>query len=161
MCRSPSKQWKIIKELQKELEGLKKQDLDYSINALYSAKLISQKWNKDGTATMILTDAGKKISLTYDMEKMKVKSHNRWDGEWRIVTFDFPERLKKVRDSFRFQIRRMGLIEFQKSVFVHPFDCRNEIDFVIEFYNARKYVRYIVARSIDNELDLKRRFGLL
>ena len=35
-----------------------------------------------------------------------------------------------------------------------------EIDFIIELYNARRYVRFIEAVNIDNELHLKRKFRL-
>ena len=50
--------------------------------------------------------------------------------------------------------------EYQKSVFVQPYDCKNEIEYIIEFYNIRKYVRFIIADSLDNELHLINHFKL-
>jgi DNA-binding transcriptional regulator PaaX len=75
--------------------------------------------------------------------------------------FDIPEKLKKVRESLRFHFKDMGLIEFQKSIFIHPFPCKKEIEFIIEFYNARKYVRFILAEEVDNELHFKHKFELI
>jgi len=45
-------------------------------------------------------------------------------------------------------------------VFVQPYDCKNEIEYIIEFYNIRKYVRFIIADSLDNELHLINHFKL-
>ena len=37
----------------------------------------------------------------------------------------------------------------------------DEIEFILELYNARKYVRFALSENIDNELHLKRKFNLL
>jgi DNA-binding transcriptional regulator PaaX len=50
--------------------------------------------------------------------------------------------------------------QLQKSVFVLPYECRDEIEFLIEFYDIRSYVRQIVAEKIDNELHLKEIFKI-
>ena len=76
------------------------------------------------------------------------------------MLFDIPEKLRRLRDSLRLHFREIGFIELQKSVFIHPYSCDKEIEFIIEFYNARKYVRFILAENIDNELDLKKKFNL-
>jgi hypothetical protein len=41
---------------------------------------------------------------------------------------------------------------------VHPFNCRDEINFLIELYNIRPFVRYLVIESADNDLHLKHIF---
>jgi len=55
----------------------------------------------------------------------------------------------------------MGFYGFQKSVFVHPHPCAEEIEYIMEFYGARRYVRFIVATEIDNALALKKHFNLV
>ena len=132
----------------------------YSINSLYKSKLVDQKDNKDGTTTFILSAEGKKIALTYNLENMAISKHS-WDKKWRIVIFDVPEKFRKVREALRHHLKRLGFIKLQHSVFVLPFKCRNEIEYVVEFYNIRRFVRFIEAVSIDNELDLKHKFHLL
>ena len=69
--------------------------------------------------------------------------------------------LKKVREVFRYHLKKLGFIELQHSVFVFPFRCHDEIDYLIEFYDARRFVRFIEAQFIDNGLDLCRKFNLL
>lgn len=157
---SPRKSFQILKSISKEWEELNRQSLKRAIRNLYMSKLISEKQNQDGTITMMLTDKGKEKALTYNLDEMEIKKPARWDGKWRIVLFDIPEKIRWARDAFRRHLNQLGFYEFQKSVFVHPFDCQDEIDYLIEFYNARKFIRFIIAESLDNELHLKAHFGL-
>jgi DNA-binding transcriptional regulator PaaX len=161
LTRSARQQFWILKQIPKEWKKINEKSLNRAIKSLYKSKLVEEKYDCDGTATLVLSEEGKKRTLEFNLDEMKIKKPKKWDGKWRIVMFDIPEKSKGLRNTVRFHIQEMGLIEFQKSVFVHPFPCEKEIEFLIEFYDARKYVRFIVAESIDNELHLKQVFGLL
>ncbi len=91
---------------------------------------------------------------------MAIKKPQHWDGMWRVVLFDIPERQRKAREALRTDLKQLGLRELQKSVFVHPYPCGDEVDFIIELYQLRPFVRQLVATTIDSELHLKKRFGL-
>ena len=158
---SPRRYFQILKTIEKNWQEINKQVLKRAIKSLYESRLVAEKQNADGTMTIILTDKGKQKALTYDLEKMKIKEPKQWDKKWRVVLFDIPETKKKIREILRFHLKKLGFYEFQKSVFVHPYDCKDEINYLIEFYDIRKFVRYIVAESIDNELHLKEYFDLL
>ena len=159
MTRSAKKHFRIIRSVGKEWKKIDKRALEAAIDSLYKSRLISEKNNRDGTTTFTLSVEGKETALTYNLENMLISKHV-WDKKWRIVIFDIPEKLKKVRESLRYHLKRLGFRELQHSVFVLPFKCRNEIEYIVEFYNARRFVRYIEAQYIDNELDLKNKFGL-
>ena len=75
--------------------------------------------------------------------------------------FDVPEKFKRTRDALRTHLKNMGFYEFQKSVFVHPYPCAKEIEYIMEFYQSQRFVRFIVATEIDNALELKRHFKLI
>ena len=158
--RSPRGYFKILRTMQKVWQDIDRRALLFSVRSLYRSRLIEQKNNKDGTTTFVLSTEGKRVALTYNLDKIEIKKH-KWDKLWRIVIFDIPEKKKKLRETFRFQLKILGFLELQRSVFVLPFKCRDELEYIIEFYNARKYVRYIEAYYIDNELDLKYRFDLM
>lgn len=155
----PGKQWKIIKQLSKEWKKIDDEVLKEEIKKLYRSRLVERKKNPDGSFTFVLTEKGKLKALTYHFQNMKIKKEN-WDGKWRIVIFDIPEKMKSARDALREKLKELGFYELQKSVFVFPFECKNEIDFVIEFFNLRKFVRFGLLESIDNELHLKEIFKL-
>lgn len=92
---------------------------------------------------------------------MKIQEPKHWDGKWRMVLFDIPSSMKKLRDNFRFHLKRLGFYQYQKSVFIHPYPCQEEIDFLLELYSARRYVRQLVVSEIDNDLHLKKIFKKL
>ncbi len=161
LTRSPKTHWWILKQIPKEWERVNRQALERAINSLYTSHLVQEKNNKDGTTTLVLSENGKQRALRFDIDKLEIKKPPKWDGKWRIVMFDIPEKLKRLRDSLRLHFREIGLIELQKSVLVYPYPCSNEIEFILELYNARKHVRFVLAEKIDNELHLKKKFSLI
>jgi len=161
LTRSPMRYFKIIKDMGRAWREVNKKQLSDSIRSLYRSKLVDMKEGKDGSIKMILTEKGKNKIISYNFEQMIIPKPNKWDKKWRIITFDIPENFKEARNALREKLNNLGFLKYQKSVFIHPYECKNEIDFVIEFFNIRPYVRYIVVESLDNELDLKKRFGLL
>ncbi|MDP2788624.1 MAG: hypothetical protein Q8O46_01025 [bacterium] len=160
LTQSPKTHWWILKQIPKEWNKINRQALERAINSLYTSHLVQEKYNKDGTTTLVLSENGKQKALRFNIDKIEIKKPARWDKKWRIVMFDVPERIRKLRDSLRLHFKEIGLIEFQKSVFVFPYPCSKEVEFILEFYNARKYVRFILAEKIDNHLHLMKKFNL-
>lgn len=156
---SPRRQARIVKELQREWQKIDRRELENTIRQLYASKLVEARENKDGTDTFILSDKGKVRALTYRFEEMRIQT-SAWDGKWRLVVFDVPEKKKPAREALRRKLRELGFYELQKSVFVFPYECKDEIDFIIEFFDMRPYVRYGVLESIDNDIHLQKIFSL-
>lgn len=161
LSASPRRSFRILKYIGKEWNALNREALHRSIRALYSSHLVGIRYEANGLCTLFLSEAGRRRALTYTIDDMKIKKPRSWDRKWRIITFDIPERKRQMRDTLRVRLRQLGLLEFQKSVFVHPYPCDDEIDFLVELYHARPFVRTIIAESIDNGLHYKHKFGLL
>jgi DNA-binding transcriptional regulator PaaX len=157
---TPQKQLRVLKGAKKWWQNINERVLREKIRELYRSKLVETKENPDGSLTLVLTDKGKMKALTYHFQEMKPKTE-KWDGKWRIVIFDIPEKKRRARDALREKLKELGFYELQKSVFVFPYECMNEIEFIVEFFQLRKYVRYGVLDSIDNELHLKKIFELI
>jgi len=156
----PRRQWRILKEVSREWKKIDEKALKEEIRVLYRSKLVQRKENTDGSFSFVLSEKGKIKTLTFQFEKMRLERGN-WDGKWRVVIFDIPEKRKRSRDALRDKLKELGFYELQKSVFVFPYECDDEINFVIEFFEMRQYVRTILAERIDNELHLKRIFKLV
>src|SRR3989344_6160553 len=157
---SNKKQWEIIKEVYKEFQEYDNYNLDRASESLFKSMLVKEQSNKDGTTTIILTDKGREYALAFDMENMKLPREEKWDKKWRMVIYDIPVRLNKVRESLRYQLKRIGMKELQKSVFVYPYQCHKEIKYIIEFYFAWKYIHFLEATFINVEENLKKHFKL-
>lgn len=160
LSHSPRQHFRILSKIPEEWKKIDRQALERAIKSLYESHLIETR--SDGERmTLILNEQGKKLALSFDIENMKIVNPNKWDYKWRIVLFDIPEKMRRLRDSLRLHFNELGFMELQKSVFIHPYPCEKEIEFLVEFYNARKYVRFILADQVDNELHFKKKFNLL
>ena len=157
---SPRTCFRIIRECGRELRRIEARALREAIRKLYENKLVDARDNPDGSTTITLTQEGKYKALTYKLDAMEIKRPASWDKKWRVILFDIPEKRRKLRDALRRHFRELGCYELQKSVFVHPFECRDEIDFLIEFYHTRPFVRFLVAEHIDNARHLEQKFRL-
>ena len=86
-----------------------------------------------------------------------IKKTPTWDGLFRVIIFDIPENRKGIREIFRKKLKELEFQQLQKSVFVSPYECRNEIDFLKNVYEIVPYVSYILATDIpDIAFDLPR-----
>ena len=157
---SPRTSWKIIRAMRNEWKEMSKRAAERAIAVLYETKLIDARKNEDGSFTMVLNEDGKKHALTYNLGSMSITKPDKWDGYWRVGLFDIPEERRSARNSLRTRLINLGFYELQRSVLVHPFECRDEIEFLIELGDVRPYVRYMRAHHIDNEPHLKRFFHL-
>lgn len=160
LTRNPNHYFRIAREIGKEWRKIERDSLSRAVHSLHASKLVTTKEAHDGTLTLVLSKEGERLARTYDIDNMCIKVPPQWDNRWRIVMFDVPEKFKKVRDVLRMHFKNMGFYEFQKSVFVHPYPCAKEIEYITEFYHSKKYIRFIVATDIDNALELKRHFRL-
>jgi DNA-binding transcriptional regulator PaaX len=155
--RSPLK---ILKGASKEWDEINEQVARRAIKKLYQSHLINFKDNKDGTSTLTLTNSGKLRVLQYDIDKIEIKRSTQWDHLWRIVIFDIPENKKQARDAISYKLKQLNFYPLQKSVFIYPYNCKNEIDFIIEVFQIKPYVRFIIAKETDIDLQLKKFFNI-
>lgn len=158
--RSQNKQWRIVKGMWEGWKDITRQTAERAVAALYESKLLEARKSTDGTTTLILTENGKRRALTYRTRYLKINHTGPWDKKWRIILYDIPEHEREERDAFRDHLQQLGIRKLQHSAGIHPFDCKNEVDFFIELLDIRKYVRFIVADSIDDEIYWKRKFKL-
>ncbi|MDP3794832.1 MAG: hypothetical protein Q8R13_02800 [bacterium] len=158
---NPLRYGRIVKSVGRAWNDLDRHELKRAIRRLYESQLIGYREHKDGSTEIVLTKQGRAIGLRYKLDEMTIQKPERWDRKWRVILFDIPEEHKDLRNALREKLQALGCILLQKSVFVHPYECREEIDFVIEIFGARRYVRFIEATTIDNELHLKKKFRLL
>ncbi|MDO8536781.1 MAG: hypothetical protein Q7R94_00865 [bacterium] len=157
---SPRTSWKIIGGMTKEWKELSRQAAERAVNSLYASKLVAAEANADGTLTLTLSEDGKKRALKYNLHRMKIQRPSVWNKLWRMISFDIPEDEREARDAFREHILNLGFYELHRSFFIYPFPCDKELEYIIELYDLRKYVRVITATHIDNESVIKKFFGL-
>ncbi|OHB21273.1 MAG: CRISPR-associated endonuclease Cas2 [Parcubacteria group bacterium RIFCSPLOWO2_01_FULL_48_18] len=115
---------------------------------IISRELIEMK-EADGMVTVVLTAKGEKRVLRYNLEEMKLKKSASWDHKWRIVIYDVPSDKRTARNALNEYMKRLGFYRLQKSVWIYPYECRDEIDFVSSVFEVREYCLYITANRFE------------
>lgn len=105
--------------------------------------------NNKNVSFFHLTPKGKLKILKYlHLEKLRPK---KWDGRWRVIIFDIPESLKKWREYLRGDLKQLGFVALQESVYITPYPVTGELDRILKEWNLRKYFRYFTVSEIDGE----------
>ncbi len=135
------------KKIQQEFEA---RNISQALYRLKKRRIIQirQQGNK---TRIILTEKGRLRKLTYDVERIKVPKPERWDGYWRFLIFDIPEDRALARDAFRRKLKQLGFIQFQKSVWIYPYPCETEIDFLTEVLKVRRFLTLLTVKIKDDK----------
>lgn len=149
----------ILKSLPKNKKRPTVKNIVKSITYLKNQRLVDFK-EKNGEQILILSEEGKKRILKFNIGKLEIKKPRKWDGFWRVIIFDIPECQRQGRDILRSFLQRLGFYQLQKSCFVYPFECKDEVDFLTEIYNISQYINFIIAKHIEGENQLKKFFNL-
>lgn len=160
LSRSARQTGHILRSIPREWRKIDCDHLFRLIKEFRRDRLVSYREESGGVITVVLTEAGKRRALRYNIDQIKIIKPKRWDGLWRVVIFDIPEKKRRARDALRLKLKELGFHEWQKSVFIHPYSCRDKIDFIIEFFEIRPFVRYAELHNPTNEADLKLHFNL-
>lgn len=102
---------------------------------------------RSGDDRFVFTNQGRqwlrKSANRYFKNKYRI-----WDHKWRVVIFDIPTELHRERNKLRFRLKSLGFIMLQKSVFVIPYACEEELGDICGKLKIADYVDIITAESI-------------
>lgn len=117
--------------------------------------------NKNGQLHVSLTEKGKKKAGWMQIDAIKIKKPKKWDKKWRIVMFDIAQLKRLHREVLRGKLKNLGFQLFQKSVWITPYDCKDEIGLLKDFFGLTdKELKLVVAHDIGDDKEWKKRFGL-
>ena len=112
---------------------------------------------------LVVTELGKQRLRTFDFNAMGLATPpKRWDARWRMVIFDIPNDKKRERELLRRKLVELGFLALQKSVFIYPYPCEDEVDFLCNFLDIDRYVHFLEVHSLGSaEGRVRRAFDLL
>ena len=148
--------------MRKEWLKIDQRNFNRSIRRLAKDKLVEEKNLIDGSFKLVLTPGGKKQARTLNIlgNSISFKKPRHWDGKWRVVLFDIPEKDRIFRDILRDHLYRLEFYKLQQSVFVSPYPFEKAILDLVAIYAAESHVRVITAMKIDNDAKLKKHFKI-
>jgi phenylacetic acid degradation operon negative regulatory protein len=130
-----------------------------SVGALKRRGLV-RAVERDGEHYLTLSREGAQAVQRYHFRDMVLSRSESWDGIWRIVIFDVPERHGKARRALSYKLHQIGALRLQDSVYIYPFPWKDEIDLVSEFFQVGAYMRYIEAARVEGDKELREHFDV-
>ncbi len=156
---SPSFGIHVFRALLKEPSSRKK--FSQALQRLKQSRLIIVKEKQDGVMLVELTEKGKRKMREFQFSDLTLKRPKIWDGIWRVVIFDIPNKKTGARETFRTKLKNLEFYQLQESVWVSPYPCQPEIEFVIELLGIYRYVNILEAKNIKDDVKLRKYFSLL
>lgn len=111
---------------------------------------------KDGIVK--ITDKGKKKLLKFNLDNIELKQ--KTDGKWRVIIYDIANLKKFQRELFRETLKRLKFLRLQKSVYMTPFVCDDEIEYLRQLFSIGNDVLVLKVAGIENGEVYKRYFGI-
>ena len=151
----------LIRESKKEQKSKLKPES--FLNTFYQLKkrgLIKFE-KRNNQIYIFLTEEGKKKAEKYRVDDLQIKRPDEWDKKWRIVIFDIGSCKKIVREALRGKLKELDFYQLQKSVWLHPFDCFKEIEFLKNFFDLNdKELRVIISTDIGGDREIREKYRI-
>lgn len=127
------------------LEGryLKKSELALALKRLRENGFIELV--DDEQLAFRLTDSGRDRALWLKMKD----TNDPWDGKWRLVIWDVPEKRRVARDLLRYKLKWLGFNQLQKSVWVTKKNCTQQLRDFIKKIGIKDWVTIIESDNVD------------
>lgn len=124
------------------IPDLKKADLAKALKRLRERGLID--FVSDQQLVFRLTDQGKDKAL---WERIRY-GDEKWDGKWRLVIWDIPEKRRVARDLLRFKLKQLGFKKWQKSVWASKVNCTKLLRDFIKQVGIEDWVMVLESDNI-------------
>ncbi len=143
-------------------ESWKRFNIPYLKRVLYrleKQKLVEIE-EENNVQIVKITDRGRRRILKYSLDELAVEKPKKWDGIWRLVAYDLPEKMSHARNILREYLRTWGFYPLQESVYLHAYPCIRQVEFLREYIGVGKYVRLFIVSEIENDKEFREFFGV-
>lgn len=134
--------------------------LKRTIKRLHKERLVEISAEQKGIQRITLTKNGKRRILKYALTELVIEKQKHWDGHWRLIIYDVENKRKQMRDQFRKQLQILGFFQLQKSVWIYPYPCEEQIAFLREYCGVGNEVLYIVTKILEDDSPYRTYFGI-
>ncbi len=137
-------------------------------NAFYSLKrrgFVKVVKEKNDKIIIELTNSGKKKIREFSIDNISIPKSKKWDKKWRMVIFDIPSKFHKIkfnkaREALRSKLKELGFFQLQKSVWVYPYPCADEILFIANIFEVEHCIEILTVEKMLYDNKLRYFFGL-
>jgi len=140
-----------------------KKQLQNTFGILKQRKLVKIIQEKNGKTKVVLTNTGERRVKEFCFEELRIQKSKKWDKKWRVLVYDIPTKPKiynTAREALRAKIKEIGFVQLQKSVWVCPYECEDEILFLSESYHVTRFIEIFTVDKMLHSERLKSKFKL-
>lgn len=152
----------LDKQRKEETKVWKRFNIPYLKRSLY--RLEKQKlveiYEDNGMQVVEITSQGKKRLLKMALDELAIEKPKFWDGSWRLVSFDLPEKLANIRKILVEYLKAWGFYQLHESVYLHAYPCFKQVEFLREYLGVGEHVRMMTVSQIENDKLFKDFFGV-
>jgi DNA-binding transcriptional regulator PaaX len=102
-----------------------------------------------------LTPAGAYRLQEVIVDELVIPRPSKWDKHWRMVAFDIPVAQSRSRQKFVEKLQILHFTMLQKSLWVHPFPCFDQVEQLAGHYNVLRHCTLMEISQLD-ELATRR-----
>ncbi|OGO24764.1 MAG: hypothetical protein A2144_10045 [Chloroflexi bacterium RBG_16_50_9] len=128
--------------------GLSENATRSAVSRMCRSGILKAKRNNSGSYYS-LTGSGHDL-LAEGERRIFRRQKSHWDGNWNIVTYSIPERLRKARDTLRIELGWMGYGPLGEATWISPYDLTREVENLLRKLKVEKYVNIFNARHQGN-----------
>jgi len=161
LSRSPIQQYRLVQGARKEWRAINRNALRRAIATFEGEGLLKVVQRSTGEYDVVLTTKGHTFAQITCFDGLSERPRPEvWDGVWRMVMYDVPEHSAQFRRELCTKLADLGFFEYQRSVFVYPYPCLDQVRMLQRLYDAHEYVRYAEVTRIDADAALCTFFSL-
>ncbi len=123
-------------------------------------KLVQKKIIDLGGEKITLTARGEEVLKEIQVRDIEIPKPKEWDGVWHLVSYDIPKKLNKARDNFRLTLKNWNFYQVQASLWVFPYECKQEVAVLAEYLDVAEYVIMMNTDVLPNEEEVEENFNL-
>lgn len=138
---------------------LKKSSVSSTLYRFKRNGYIEIRKEEDGKTKIFLTEKGRRhvYDFTY---RVSIKKPLVWDRKWRVVIFDVPVTKSRERTLLRLKLQELEFQQLQKSVWVFPYKCEDEVLFFARQLRIVKHVEILTVQKLVHAQELRKRFNM-
>lgn len=152
----------LDKQRKEEFEVWKRFNIPYlkrSLHRLEKQKLV-KIGEENGVQVIKITSQGRKRLIKMALDELAVEKPKIWDGRWRLVSFDLPEKLANTRKVLVEYLKAWGFYPLHESVYLHAYPCFKQVEFLREYLGVGEYVTVMIVSEIENDKLFRDFFGV-
>lgn len=100
-----------------------------------------------------LTAQGKKKASSQKLDGHNTLVSPTWDGKWRIVLLDLPEKRKAERESLRYLLKKAGFACLKNSAWISPYPFEYMFENIKKDLELTSEMIIITTNSLDKETE--------